>query len=100
MNVLSALIILVLLVTAGVALIPELTFGLALVFMAGIFFVWLLPILIIADLEKTTGGEKAAWILTIIILSRFTWIFYFLLAPIKPKSYRRYYSSDRYDYND
>ena len=100
MNVISALIILVLLVTAGVALIPELTFGLALVFMAGIFFVWLLPILIIADLEKTTGGEKAAWILTIIFLSWFAWIFYFLLAPIKPKSYRRYYSSDRYYYNE
>ena len=43
MNVLSALIILVLLVTAGVTLIPVLTFGLALVFMAGIFFEWLLP---------------------------------------------------------
>ena len=100
MNVISALIILVLLVTAGVALIPELTFGLALVFMAGIFFVWLLPILIIADLEKTTGGEKAAWILTIIFLSWFAWIIYFLLALIKPKSYRRYYSSDCYDYND
>lgn len=100
MNVISTLIILALLVTAGVALIPVLTFGLALVFLAGVFFVWLLPILIIADSDKTTGGEKAAWILAIIFLSWFAWIFYFLLAPIKPKPYRRYYSSDRYYYTD
>ncbi|MBT5485555.1 MAG: hypothetical protein HOK55_12585, partial [Gammaproteobacteria bacterium] len=50
---------------------------------------WLLPILIIADSEKTSGGEKAVWILAIIFLSWFAWIFYFLLAPIKPKP--RYY---------
>ena len=67
--------------------------------MAGIFFLWLLPILIIADSEKTTGGEKAAWILAIIFLSWFAWIFYFLLAPIKTRPHSRN-QYDRYYYYD
>jgi hypothetical protein len=50
-----------------------------------------LPILIIADSDKTSGGEKAAWILAIIFLSWFAWIFYFLLAPIKPRRHYTYY---------
>lgn len=91
MNVITTLFILVILAVLGVALVPVLTFGIALLCMAGIFFVWLLPILIIADSEKTTGGEKACWILAIIFLSWFAWIFYFLLAPIKPKPQGRYY---------
>lgn len=60
-----------------------------LVAFAGLF-IWLLPILLILGSEKTTGGEKAAWILAIIFLSWFAWIFYFLLAPIKPRSNFRY----------
>ncbi len=91
MNVISTVFILLMLTIAGVVLFPVLTFGLALLFMVGIFFVWLLPILIIADSEKTCGGEKAAWILTIIFLSWFAWIFYFLLAPVKPKPRYYYY---------
>ena len=51
----------------------------------GLMFVWLLPILIILNSDKTSGGEKLAWILAIIFLSWFAWIFYFLLAPIKPR---------------
>ena len=96
MKFLTTVIILALLVMAGFALLPVITFGLGLAFLAGIFFIWLLPILIIADSEKTTGGEKLCWILAIIFLSWFAWIFYFLLAPIKPKPYRRYYRSDYY----
>ncbi len=77
------------------AMVPVLTLGLALLICFGGFFIWLLPILIIAVSDKTTGGEKLAWILAIIFLSWFAWIFYFLLAPIKAKpSYRREY---RYD---
>ena len=77
---------------AGVALLPILTFGIALLFVAGIFFIWLLPILIIADSNKTSGGEKVAWILAIIFLSWFACIFYFLLAPVKEKPrYERLY---------
>ena len=89
MKILTTLFVLIALAMVGVALLPILTFGIALLFMAGVFFVWLLPILIIADSDKTTGGEKACWILAIIFLSWFAWIFYFFLAPIKPR--HRYY---------
>ena len=71
------------------AMVPVLTLGLALLICFGGFFIWLLPILIIAVSDKTTGGEKLAWILAIIFLSWFAWIFYFLLAPIKAKPYHR-----------
>lgn len=92
MKALTTLFILVCIAMVGVALLPVLTFGLALLFMAGVFFVWLLPILIIADSNKTTGGEKVCWILAIIFLSWFAWIFYFFLAPVKQKpAYERHY---------
>jgi hypothetical protein len=63
------------------------------------FFIWLLPILIIACSDRTTGMEKIAWILAIVFLSWFAWIFYFLLAPIKERRLpSRYagYTSYRY----
>jgi threonine/homoserine/homoserine lactone efflux protein len=60
-------------------------------------FIWFLPILIIATSDKTTGSEKLAWILAIVFLSWFAWIFYFLLAPLKRKSYYRDYRYYRYD---
>lgn len=85
MNILVALLMLALLWGAIVVLIPVLTFAAVGAVILGCFFLWLLPILIIADSEKTTGGEKFAWILAIIFLSWFAWIFYFLLAPIKPR---------------
>jgi len=95
MKVFSTLIVLFVLVIAGVALLPILSFGIALLCMAGVFFIWLLPILMIADSEVTSGGEKAAWILAIIFLSWFAWIFYFLLAPLKPgPRCERYYYYD------
>ena len=62
--------------------VPMLVVGLPFLVFA---FIWLLPILIIAASDKTTGGEKLAWILAIVFLSWFAWIFYFLLAPIKEK---------------
>ncbi|MDT8397413.1 MAG: hypothetical protein RQ899_02220 [Pseudomonadales bacterium] len=89
MNVITTVLIIFVLVTGCVALIPVLTVGLVLLVAGGIFFLWLLPMLIIAASEKTTGAEKAAWILAIIFLSWFAWIFYFLLAPLKPR--QRYY---------
>lgn len=93
MNALSTLLVLILLCVGAVALLPLLTVGLALALAGGVFFIWLLPILLIAASDETTGGEKAAWILAIIFLSWFAWIFYFLLAPIKPRRdrYRPYY---------
>ena len=55
-------------------------------FVAGlILFVWILPILVIASSRKTTGREKLAWILAVLLISWFAWVFYLLLAPIKKK---------------
>ncbi|MBW8359278.1 MAG: hypothetical protein K0M63_05665 [Weeksellaceae bacterium] len=48
-----------------------------------ILFVWILPIVAIASSNKTTGREKAAWILAVLLISWFAWVFYLLLAPIK-----------------
>lgn len=46
-------------------------------------FVWILPIILIAASNRTSGNEKLAWILAVIFISWFAWIFYLLLAPIK-----------------
>jgi hypothetical protein len=90
MNAFLTLLVITLFLCGGVALLlPVLTLVAALGVVLGIFLLWLLPILIIADSDKTTGGEKLAWILAIIFLSWFAWIFYFLLAPIKERP--RYY---------
>lgn len=92
MNILAALVLLALMWGAIVMLIPVLTFAAILAVGAGCFFLWLLPILIIANSEKTSGGEKFCWILAIIFLSWFAWVFYFFLAPIKPRPrYERFY---------
>lgn len=85
MNAISTLIVIFLLAVAGLAMIPVLTVGLVVLVVGSVFFLWLLPILIIAASDETSGGEKAAWILAIIFLSWFAWIFYFLLAPLKPR---------------
>lgn len=55
---------------------------------------WLLPIVLIAISDRTTGKEKFAWILAVIFITWFAWIFYLLLAPLKARP--RY--ADRYDY--
>jgi len=46
---------------------------------------WMLPLLLIISSTKTSGGEKAAWILAVLFISWFSWIFYLLLAPIKKR---------------
>jgi hypothetical protein len=89
MNVLVTLLFLVFLGVAVTALLPVIGFLLAIAVAAGCLLLWLLPILIIAGSDKTSGGEKAAWICAIIFLSWFAWIFYFFLAPLRPR--RRYY---------
>jgi Phospholipase_D-nuclease N-terminal len=96
MKLLTALLVVLAVVVGIVVLIPIVGFFLALALPLAGFLIWLLPILIILCSDKTTGGEKLAWILAIVFLSWFAWIFYFLLAPIKPRSeYRRY----RYRYD-
>lgn len=57
-----------------------------LVILGLIGFIWLLLILIIISSGKTTGSEKLAWVLAVIFMSRFAWIFYLLLAPIKKRT--------------
>lgn len=96
MKLLVALLLALGLIFALPLLIPVLTIGLAFAIVCGGFLIWLLPILIIASSDKTTGGEKLAWILAIVFLSWFAWIFYFLLAPIKQKPYYREYRDDRH----
>jgi hypothetical protein len=80
-NLCTLLVVCVLIVLA----LPLIGAGIGILFMFGAVFIWLLPIILILGSDKTTGGEKAAWILAIIFLSWFAWIFYFLLAPIKPR---------------
>ena len=46
------------------------------------FLVWLLPIVLIGLSDRTSGGEKLAWILAVIFISWFAWIFYALFAPL------------------
>lgn len=54
-----------------------------LLFLGLVAFLYILPILIIAMSNRTSGGEKLAWILAVIFISWFAWIFYMLLAPLK-----------------
>jgi hypothetical protein len=76
---------------ALVVAVPVLTVAVVAAVGLGFFFLWLLPILIIANSDKTTGGEKLCWILAIVFLSWFAWILYFFLAPIKQKPRYYYY---------
>jgi hypothetical protein len=50
--------------------------------------IWVLPIVLIARSDKTTGLEKAVWILLILFFTWFAWIFYALLAPLQPENGR------------
>lgn len=85
MNIIKNLCTLIVFAVLFVLALPLIGAGLGLVVLFGAVIIWLLPILMILNSEKTTGGEKLAWILAIIFLSWFAWIFYFLLAPIKPR---------------
>jgi hypothetical protein len=58
-------------------------------FLCGVvfFFFWIIPILAIGVSDRTSGGEKFAWILAVIFVSWFAWVFYLLLAPLKSRRY-------------
>ena len=47
------------------------------------FFLWLLPFILISLSNKVSGKEKLAWLLAIFFVSWIAWVFYLLLAPIK-----------------
>ena len=85
MKVLGNLILIFLVILGILAVIPLVTFGFAILCAVAVFAIWLLPIWIIATSDKTTGFEKCAWILAILCLSWFAWVFYFFLAPLKPR---------------
>jgi hypothetical protein len=91
MNFLTILLFIAFCFGAAVLMLPVLTAGAALALACGAFLIWLLPILLIANSDQTTGGEKLCWILAIVFLSWFAWILYFLVAPIKPRHDRFYY---------
>jgi len=98
MKLLTALLVLAACVLGFVLLLP---LALAFVIPLGWLILWLLPIVIILFSDRTSGGEKLAWILLIVFFSWFAWIFYFLLAPLKPRfssahRYRGYRSAHRY----
>ncbi|TQV89639.1 hypothetical protein FLL46_01790 [Aliikangiella coralliicola] len=50
--------------------------------------IWLLPFILVLTSNRTSGSEKVAWLLGIVFISWFVWIFYLLLAPLKPKQQR------------
>ena len=91
MNLILFLLVVAVLFSGTVLLLPVLTFAAVAAIVIGCFLLWLLPIMMIADSDKTTGGEKLCWILAIIFLSWFAWVFYFLVAPVKPKPDARHY---------
>ncbi len=85
MKVLSTFVTIILLLLAVVLLLPVISIGLSLIGVLVVVAIWVTPMWIIATSEKTTGMEKIAWLLAMICLSWFAWVFYFLIAPIKPK---------------
>ncbi|MES2625991.1 MAG: hypothetical protein V4628_11985 [Pseudomonadota bacterium] len=89
MNIIGAFLVFALLCGGVLLAVPVLTVGVIFLVVCGSFLLWLLPILIIASSDETTGGEKLCWILAIVFLSWFAWILYFFVAPVKPK-YRHY----------
>lgn len=91
MRVLSNFLVIVLVIIGVMAILPLLSFGFALLGGAVVLAIWVLPIWIIATSDKTTGFEKIAWLLAMFCLSWFAWVFYFFLAPIKPRDHREHH---------
>jgi hypothetical protein len=92
MKILGNLAVIILVIIGLLALIPLVSFGFALFCGIALFAIWLLPMWIIATSDETSGFEKIAWLIAMVCLSWFAWVFYFFLAPLKPK--RSYYYSD------
>jgi len=96
MRTLSDLVVIFLVILGLLAVLPLLSLGFTVLGGVLLLAIWVLPIWIIATSDKTTGFEKCAWILAMFCLSWFAWVFYFFLAPIKPRRQRRH--SSEYDY--
>ena len=54
------------------------------------FLIWIYPIYRIAVSDRTTGGEKVAWLILIVCVFWFAWIFYLMLAPLRQKEQTGY----------
>ncbi|MEX0964640.1 MAG: hypothetical protein WDZ52_11440 [Pseudohongiellaceae bacterium] len=91
MKLLSNFLVVLLVIIGVMAILPLLSFGFALVAGAAVLAIWILPVWIIATSDKTTGFEKIAWLLAMFCLSWFAWVFYFFLAPIKPREHYYHY---------
>ena len=91
MKLLSNFLVIVLVIIGLMALLPLISFGFALVGGAFVLAIWILPVWIIATSDVTTGFEKIAWLLAMFCLSWFAWVFYFFLAPIKPRQQHYHY---------
>ena len=91
MKLLSNCLVILLVIIGVVAVLPLISFGFALLSGAAVLAIWVLPVWIIATSDKTTGYEKIAWLLAMFCLSWFAWIFYFFLAPIKPRERQYHY---------
>lgn len=89
MRILSNLLVIGLVCLGLLVLLPLLSISIAVVGAVFVFAIWFLPIWIIATSDVTSGFEKIAWLLAMFCLSWFAWVFYFFLAPLKPK--QQYY---------
>lgn len=90
MKTLGNLFVIFLCILGLLAVIPLISLSFTFLFAILGLAIWFLPFWIIATSDKTTGFEKIAWLLAMIFLSWCAWIFYFFLAPLKPRH--------RYDY--
>ena len=90
MRILSSLLVIGLVCLGLLALLPLISISIAVVCAVLVFTLWLLPIWIIATSDVTTGFEKIAWLLAMFCLSWFAWVFYFFLAPLKPRQHYYY----------
>ena len=50
-----------------------------------ILLIWLIPFVMVIRSSRTSGKEKIAWLLLLLFVSWFAWVFYLLLAPLKPQ---------------
>lgn len=58
--------------------------GIFVMFVLGLLalIIWLIPVLKIANSNRTHGGEKVAWVLVTAFVFWFAWILYLFIAPI------------------
>ena len=48
--------------------------------------IWFIPVFLVAFSNKTFGKEKITWIIAVLAVSWFSWMFYFIIAPVVERS--------------